>query len=503
MEKNIKICKKAAEKIMSLKLYILIITGIILRVYCLSCKSFWCDEFLAISLSKIPEFSDMIRWIIKNDAHPPLFYSVIRIIFHFTNSEFGLRFMPFLFGAFAIIIFYKLLKEVDIKNYLLPLSLFIFSPAQVLWSQIVKSYSTLTFFSLLSIFTFIRYKKTNKNVYATWWILSSIITLYLHNYGMLIIAAQVIILLLYRKEISFRKFIIPYVIIFLFYLPYLSGPLVSQIAFVKTAPHSILNPFLRIVYTFFYFLFGETLSPLNFKFVIPGILLFFIFFIIGLRKEKNILQKFSSIVIILGIILIFSVKATIPQNLIHLQPFFFIIVASGVECLKKAKVKILFSFFLLLCLMPSLYYYYTNNSLQYHDVSKLIPYKKITETITREETIGEVIIMNEGRETRFTEFFEPYSPWDWYYKGHLPIKDIHNADELEKIYKIYNGFWVILKYNRQEQNWDEDIKNFFVQRKSVKIKEMKLIKNYSFLDVLKGQEKKEYYFIEVYHFIKK
>lgn len=482
--------------------YILIIMiGIIGRFILLSQKSFWCDEFLAISLSKIPDFFDMVRWVIKNDAHPPLFYSIIRVIFQFTQSEFGLRFLPFLFGAASVIIFYRLLKEADIKNYLLPLSLFAFSPSAIMWSQIVKSYSILTFFSLLSIFMFLQYKKTYKSIYAIWWALSSIITLYLHNYGVIIIAGQ-IILSLYRKELSFKKFVIPFGVILLPYLPYFTGPLFSQIAFVKSAPHSIINPFFRLIYTFFYFIFGETLSPINFKFVIPGILLFLIFFIRGLFIRKDIIQNFSLIIIIFGFIVIFSVKATIPQNLIHLQPFFFIIVASGLENIKKENVKNLFSFILILCLTPSLWYYYAGNSLQYHDVSKLIPYRDITDTIKKEEQKGEVVIINEGRERRFAEFFEPYSPWDWYYKGILPVVEIHTKNDLKEIYKQYNGFWLILKYNSAEQQWNEDIKNFFIQQKSVKIKEMKLIKNYSFLDVLKGKGRKEYYFLEIYHLIK-
>lgn len=479
---------------------VLIILAVFLRLFYLSQKDFWCDEFLAISLSKIPALSDMIKWIIKNDAHPPLFYALVRIIFHFTQSEFGLRFIPFLFGAGAVFLFYRLLKEAEIKNYFLPLALFTFSPAAILWSQIVKSYSILTFFSLLSLLMLLRYKKSSNVTYGVWWTISSLITLYLHNYGILIITGEVLLL---KREIFFKKYSIPLVFIFLFYLPYLAGPILSQIAFVKTAPHSVINPIFRILYTFFYFIFGETLSPLNFVFVIPGIFFFLVFFIKGALTGKNILQKFSLNVLLLGIGIIFLVKATIPQNLIHLQPFFFIVVASGIESIKKEKIKIIFSFLLVLCLFPSLYYYYKQDSLQYHDVSKLIPYRMVSDIIKREEKTGEVIITNENREKRFTDFFEPYSPWDWYYKGKLPILEIHNEEQLEEIYNKYDGFWLILRNTSPEQQWNTEIKNFFIiQKKSVKIREMKLIKNYSFLDVLRGQGKKEYYFLEIYHFAK-
>ncbi|HPP30499.1 MAG TPA: glycosyltransferase family 39 protein [bacterium] len=488
-------------------LFLIITIAVFLRFCCLSQKDFWCDEFLAISFSRIPSFLDMIKSIIKYDAHPPLFYSIIRWLFQFTQSEFGLRFIPFLSGAGAVVIFYLLLTQEKDKNYLLPLTLFAFSPAAILWSQIVKSYSMLTFFSLLSVLLFLLYQNTYKFKYGAGWVIASLITLYLHNYGVIVIAGQVIVLLFYRKEVSLRKFCIPLAVIFLLYLPYLAGPLFSQIAFVKTAPHSVINPFFRIAYTFFYFVFGETLSPLNFKFVLPGIILFLLFFIRGAQIKKDFLQNFSIIVLALGIIMVFSIKATIPQNLVHLQPFFFIVIASGVEGIRKESVKKLFSVILVLFLIPSLYYYYRKDSLQYHDISKLIPFRKVSQIIQNEEKPNEVIIINELRERRFSEFFEPYSPWDWYYKGNLPVVEVtpENTEDLEnelkRICSKYNGFWLILKYSSAGQQWNEDIKNFFIREKSVKIRDMQLIKNYSFLDVLKGKEKKEYYFLEIYHFI--
>jgi len=487
------------------KLYLIFITlcGVFLRFFHLTKKSFWCDEFLAISLSRIPSFSDMVRWIIKNDAHPPLFYSVIRGVFQFTQSELGLRLIPFLFGTGAVFIFYLLLKERE-ENHLLPLVLFSFSPAAILWSQIVKSYSTLTFFSLLSLFMFLKYIKTGRPRDVTLWIISSLITLYLHNYGVIIILGELIILLMHRGKISLKLFLIPSIVIFILYLPYLAGPLFSQIAFVRASPHSVVNPVFRLGYTFFYFIFGETLSPLNFKFVIPGIMLFLTFFIKGLFVKKNILNDFSIVVLITGIIIIFFIKSTIPQNLIHLQPFFFIIVASGIDSIEKHWHRQIISTIAILFLIPSLYYYYSQDSLQYHDVSKLIPYKEICRTIENEEKQGEVIIITGGREKRFSEFFPPYNPWDWYYKGHLPIIEVNpeNVNEMEKLYNGYEGFWIILNYGSSGIQWNENVKDFFIKAKSVKIREMRLIKNYSFLDVLKGKDRKEYYFIEVYHFVK-
>ncbi len=482
---------------------IIIVTGVFLRFFHISAKSFWCDEFLAISLARL-NFQKMLGWIIKNDAHPPLFYSIVHFIFHFTQSEFGLRFIPALFGTGAIVIFYLLLKQMRQENFL-PLILFVFSPAAILWSQMVKSYSMLTFFSLLSVLMFFRFLNTRRTGFSAVWVLSTITAVFLHNYGILIFAAQILTLLIRRKELPVKICVLPAAIILAAYIPYAAGPLFSQIAFVKGATHTVTNPFLRLAYTFYYFIFGETLSPLNLTFVLPAGILFLVFFISGLFSKQDVLHLFSLIVLTTSGVMFFLIKATIPQNFIHLQPFFFIFIASGVDGILKGKKRGIASGLLIMFLTPSIYYYYSGNSLQYHDASKLIPYRQIGRLIQDEQKTGEVVIFTEPRERRFSGFFEPFSPWNWYYKGRLSLLEVNHSSvknlhiKLENIYEKYDGFWLLLNYGFVEDSWNNDVKNFFLSDKSVKIKGLKILKNYSFLDVLKGKGKQEYYFLEVYH----
>ena len=389
--------------------------------------------------------------------------------------------------------------------YFLPLCLFVFSPAAVLWSQTVKSYSMLTFFSLLSVLMFFNFGKTRKFVYAAGWVLSALIAVYLHNYGAIILFAQVVTVFLRRKEFPPKVFWLPVFLIALGYLPYLSGPVFSQLAFVKGATHTVTNPFLRASYAFYYFIFGETLSPLNFPFVLPGVVLFAGFFLKGLFSKRDSLHVFSTVVFIIAAVMIFAVKATIPQNLIHLQPFFFIIVASGIAGISKKWKRELSSILAVLFLVPPLYFYHAGKTYEYHDAGRLIPHRQVTRLIQAEETEGEIVIVTEQKDKRFSEFFEPYSPWDWYYRGGLPVVEVSEATvaslgkELEKLLGEYEGFWLILNYGLAPHHWNDEVKNFFLEGKSVKMEELKLIKNYSFLDVLRGKGRTEHYFIEVYH----
>ncbi|HNS32650.1 MAG TPA: glycosyltransferase family 39 protein [bacterium] len=481
-------------------------TGIFLRFLFLGRRSFWCDEFLAISLGKL-SLTDMKKWVMVNDAHPPFFYAIFHFLLKFTESEAGLRFLPAILGAGAVLLFCLLLKRFGEKRYFYPaLVLCAISPAAVLWSQMVKSYSMLTFFSLLSTYFFFAILESRKMKNSFMWIPATVIMLYLHNYGIIIFAAQMVTLFLHKGKKPLKFFMIPVSVIILSYLPYIAGPLFSQISFVKGAAHSVTNPFLRLGYAFYYFVFGETLSPLNFILVIPGGIIFASFFIKGFfSRDGNLLKRFSVIVLAISAALFFMVAATIPQNLMHLQPFFFVIVVSGLNFKAPAGAKKVFAFLLASFLLPPLYFYYKRDASQYHDVSKLIPYREISRTINREGKGGDAVIFTEPRERRFEEFYPPYSPWDWYYKGDIPLLEINPASvknldrELEKIKEEHVGLWLLLNYGFTEREWNESLKNFVLKRKSVKIKEEKLLKNYSFLDILKGEEKRDYYFLELYH----
>ncbi|MCK9265599.1 glycosyltransferase family 39 protein [bacterium] len=472
----------------------------------ISKRSLWCDEFIAISLAKLNS-SDMVRWIIERDAHPPFFYYIYHFILKFTQSEFGLRFLPAVFGGGSIIIFYFLLRNFFNKEKIvLPLTLFVLSPAAILWSQMIKSYSMLTFFSLVSLYSFLSLLKENRFKFVFFWSFSTILSVYLHHYGGIILLSQVIILFLSKKKDQLKPFILPVLVIALFSVPYLGIFLLPQLNYVKGAYHTITNPFLRLGYTFFYFTFGETLSPLNLIFVVPGGLLFVFFFLKGVfKKKKEVLENFSIISLGISIILYFTVKATIPQNLILLQPLFFILISSGVNMERKVLQKKVFSFLLPLFLLPPIYFYYKGDSLEYHDVSKLTPYREVSKMIQEEEREGEAVLFTEKRERRFTDFFPKYSPWDWYYKGTSTMFEVNPSnmrdldEELLKIKNKYNSYWLLLDYGFVEPEWNEKVKDFLLNKKSVKIKEEMFVKNFSFLDFLKNREKKEYHFLWVYH----
>lgn len=483
-----------------------------MRFFHLTAHSFWCDEFLAISLGKL-RLSKMFGWVFVNDAHPPLFYTLVHYLLKLGKSEFLLRILPALFGIAALVVFYLFLKRFWKGNILLPLALFSLSPAAILWSQILKSYSALTLFSLLSAYSFFSLKETKRPLCALGWFLSTATLLYLHNYGILVFAAEIIVALFSGSNLSKKIWLPTAIAIFLAYIPYLSGPIISQIHFAQGATHSVTNPFVRLAYASFYFIFGETLNPLNLKFVLPGILFAFFFFRGLFSRKSNDVKLFYSVLMSAGVLMIFLIPTTIPQNLIHLQPFFFLMVSASVdEFLPKRKTRLLVTFLIPLFLLPSLCYYCRGDSLQYHDVSKLIPYRQTSQEIEKTEIPGEVILFTgDSRDRRFAQFFSPYSAWDWYYRGGLPLTEINSAATndlagmLTKITGDYRGFWLLLQYG-SDRDWNETIKSFFFKLEQkgemVRLTENKMLRNDSFLARLRGKPEPRYYFLEIYHFRK-
>ncbi len=489
---------------------VIIFSGIFLRLWHLGLRSFWCDEFLAISLGRL-NLMDMTRWVIGNDAHPPLFYGIVHFLMKIGQSELALRLVPAIAGIFSLLVFYLFLKRFWKGNILLPLALFALSPAAILWSQVLKSYSLLTLFSLLSVYFFFAFRETKKGSSGLIWFITTMIMLCLHNYGMLIFVGEVLTgPFFFKKGYPKSGWLLVAGIILLCYLPYLAGPLFSQIHFVHQATHSVTNPFLRLVYAFYYFVLGETVSPLNLKLVLPGLILFLFSFLVSFSRKGEPILTFSYIVSSLALLMVFLISATIPQNLVHLQPFFFLIIASGINNIAKGPYRISLSVLLPLVFLPSLYYYYRGDSLQYHDVSKLVPYRQISREIEKKGKTGEVIIFTgDSRDQRFAQFFLPYSAWDWYYRGKLPLKEMNPAGDnnlsemLAEITDNYQGFHLLLWYGANRE-WNEDIKSFFFklekEGKIIRVTEKKMLRNDSFLARLRGKPEPQYYFLEVYHF---
>jgi len=478
-------------------LFIIVLIGGGIRLYHLKLSPFWCDEFLAISYGWQP-LNWMVNYITFNDAHPPLFYTIVHFLLKFGYSEFYLRSLPALFGIFSIPLAFFVGREFKNEKTGLILSLIMaLNPAYILWSQILKSYSLFIFFLLLSFYSFIKILKNNENrkiKYMFFLFISDIVLLYLHNFAFIWILIEGSTLIFSKK---FRKeWFFYYLLLLISYLPWIVR-IPYQLKFTLGVRRPIPLIF-KYFYTFFYFFMGETVNPFNFYIVSLAAIVFSILIFKGIIELKTSKRE-ENLIIYHGLFLplfLVSFPTTVPQNLLPYSIFWLVIISIGISKINYQKV---FLFIIIFVFSVSNFFYFTGKVSQFHDVSKLTPYREINKFFVEDLDKKSIIFENERRQF-FTD--KIFSAFDWYYKGKAKVIEARKEGGIEKVKKIaknYEKIGLFLNYNEQPE-WCEKIKKYFMRNYTL-IYQKKFLYNEKLLSRFKG--KKEYYwFVEVYIFEK-
>jgi mannosyltransferase len=190
----------------SIALLLIVLLGLALRFYNLTAQSFWWDEAFsaAVSTQALPR----IVSITSADVHPPLYYFLLHYWEElFGTSDFAVRSLSVLFGVSAIPIIYVLGRRLfDEEVGLVSALILAISSFNVAYSQEARMYSLMLVLALLSMYFFIRFLEQNTLAISIGYVLSTVLLLYTHVFGLLIVIAQNIYLftLLLSRERSFR-----------------------------------------------------------------------------------------------------------------------------------------------------------------------------------------------------------------------------------------------------------------------------------------------------------
>ena len=210
----------------SYRLYIIVacLLGIFIRLYGLDIQGLWFDE-LVMSFVGISHDPEMLKILSINDLHPPLYllflYNWIQV---FGSSEIIIRLPSAIAGILAIVFMYILSKEIFNRYITASATILIsLSNAAIYYSQEARNYSFVLLFStILTLYWLNLLKKINKSeitikefiIYA----LICIFTSYLHYFGALIVAFQLIYLFIvsiktknYVKEVLVLGLIVAFV----------------------------------------------------------------------------------------------------------------------------------------------------------------------------------------------------------------------------------------------------------------------------------------------------
>ncbi|OQX85296.1 MAG: hypothetical protein B6D55_07610 [Candidatus Omnitrophica bacterium 4484_70.2] len=470
--------------------YLILGIGIFLRFYRLGKLCFWCDEFLAIFLGEKP-ISLMVEYITFKDAHPPLFYLIVHFLLKGGNSEFYLRLFPAFFGILCIPLAYILGKELLNEKTGLIFSLIIaLNPAHVLWAQILKSYTFFTFFLLVSFYFFLKIIKREKITYWVFLFLVNIILLYTHNFSFLVIVIQGIYLI-FKKKLT-KKWIFYYFFLLFAYFPWLLR-IPSQLKFTLGVRRQIPLIF-RYFYIFFYFFLGETVNPFNFYVICPAVIVFSTLIFKGMIELKE-LKREENFVVYLGLFLPLSLvpfPSTVPQNLLPYSVFWLFLISVGISEIKYQRI---FLSIIIFIFSISNFFHFTGRVSQFHDVSKLVPYREIGKFMSIITEPEDIIFSTEKRQLLRNRTF---SPFEWYYRGKATvieaIPEKLKIEDIPEIVENHKRIWVFFDYN-ENPSWSEVLKKYF-ESNYKKVWSEKYLYNEKLLSRLKG--KKEYtWFAEI------
>jgi len=221
-------------------LFAILLVGLFLRIYNLDREGIWFDEGGSARYANL-NIPQLFETVSSGDCTPPLYYVVLHYwIGIFGESEFSLRFPSVVFSFFSIFVIYKLGTLLFNKDVGLISSLILsISGFHIYYSQEARSYSLLVLLALLSFYFFIKTLNNRKSAVSIAYIISIVLLLYTHVYGLFIIIAQNIyffsVCCLSRKsiEVNIRTWILFQCIIAIAFTPWILGGFIKQAALVQ------------------------------------------------------------------------------------------------------------------------------------------------------------------------------------------------------------------------------------------------------------------------------
>lgn len=201
-----------AGSLKTLALLLLIIAlGAFLRIYDLGTESIWLDEAHSVLISG-DSLSSVIQETNLNETggdHLPLYFIFLHFwISLFGSSEAAIRSFSAILGIISIPLVFSIGKTLfDNKAGLIAGFLSAVSLFHIEYSQEARPYALLLLLSLLSFLFFTRTLKQDRK----WWyylcyLITNVMLIYTHVYGMFIITAQILCLLLLLPRGYPRRF---------------------------------------------------------------------------------------------------------------------------------------------------------------------------------------------------------------------------------------------------------------------------------------------------------
>ncbi len=463
-------------------LLLIILLGLLLRVYEIGKESFWIDEAATVYTTQ-QKPSEIIEDIyattkqapeyFEGGGTPPFYFLLANYWTQLVGlSETKLRLLSAIFGVisvFVIFIIGKMFFDYSvglIAAFILSINFF-----HINYSQEARTYSWITLVTLLTVYFLINALNEKKRTYWMAYILSAVVLIYSHYFGFFILAFEYLYLLLFWKAYrrSLKSIIISALSIFILYLPWIpvllrqvadSGKLAWYLG--KSIPYDLARIFvqfnswfvpdaqtriaLRDVYNSIQNFSTTNFSSVSFInwltiiSVLALTLLLLWHFIISVSVKNNkisvaylkdkkyifLLMWFivpMAITVWLTIIIPSSPVFGFIQHVLYVSPAYYLIVANGI--LKTKKYVLVLALIALLSILP-LYSYYVNfDKHQWREIASYLEGNRLSEELVVVHAHHNILVLK------------------YYYKDMENVVPVRNVDELKSIVDNQATIWLI------------------------------------------------------------
>jgi len=180
-----------------LMLFIVTLGSLLRLAYIDKPDGLWNDEYVSWMIASLPIGKSFFDAIV-NQCHMPFYYFYLKFFIHYYgNSDFMLRLTSVLPGILSIISMYFVGKELKNKNLgILCASVTALSSFLIYFSQEVRFYSLLFFFSSLALFFTLRLCKEPNRKDFVLYVISNFLIIFTHTLGFIFVFFNVLFLIL-------------------------------------------------------------------------------------------------------------------------------------------------------------------------------------------------------------------------------------------------------------------------------------------------------------------
>ncbi|MBI5747573.1 MAG: glycosyltransferase family 39 protein [Nitrospinae bacterium] len=438
-------------------LSLLIVTGLILRLYRLDFRSLNFDEANSIAFAK-----NSITYILDKtplsigDLHPPFFHILLHFHISVSETEFWVRLISAVLGVIIIYITYLLGRYLfDLRTAMLGAFLVMLSPFFISYSQEARMYPLFTLLTISSIYFFIKAIDMESKRYYLWFTIFSILNLYTHYIAFFILFAETIFFIINWKRYNNSKlfFLFSLIVIFLSFSPWIPTVLTQFTAGEGQLSKDIApGTGLIIPYSLFVFSVGETFLQIkSLKDAVSNIPLIFLVAIIFLIPIVNSTFKKKDnrllFIILIPIIILYILSWKIPRILnsvkyiIALSPVYYLLISYGITNMRRMSHQVVFAILITFLNIASLWNYH------YNEIYRSEDWRGVVKYVSAGLTGSDVIIFDAGH---MQTLFDYYCKCD-IKKIRLNPRLTDDREEafknIEKEIAPHKNIWLILSHN--------------------------------------------------------